>query len=89
MNHPSLIDTGAEISVISENVVKKNPYLNKLKKYSSAVFQANAASVKNPISFEYSTFPKVRIGDLHINGPVTCDFGLKTIDIILGVPFFR
>ena len=41
LNYSALIDTDAQISVISENVVKQNPYLNKLKKYSPKVFQSN------------------------------------------------
>ena len=32
LNYSALIDTRAHISVIGENVVKQNPYLNKLKK---------------------------------------------------------
>ena len=88
LKYSALIDTGAHISVISENVVKQNPYLNKLKKYSPQVFQANTASLTNPISFEYSTFPKVRIGTYTFMTQLHVTVAIKP-EIILGVPFLK
>ena len=88
LSYSALIDTGAHISVISENVVKQNPYLNKLKKYSPKVFQANTASLTNPISFEYSIFPKVRIGTYRFMTQLHLTLAIKP-EIILRVPFSK
>ena len=86
--YSALIDTGAHISVISKNVVTKNPYLNQLKRYSPTVYEASTALLTNPISFEFSIFPRVKIGEFAFHTQIHVTSAIKP-DVIIGVPFFR
>ena len=87
-SYETLVDTGASMNVISENCVKSNPYLSKLRKCPTFYDKAETASGENTINFLYLLHTEIKIHGQNFNVAFHVANTLSP-EIILGTPFFQ
>ena len=86
--YEGLLDTGADLCSITEEIVRQNSQLRSLPKYNTKVQSAISACEDSPVLFKYVIYPTVEVGTFRVTLPFYVSDNC-TSSVILGVPFMR
>ena len=86
--YEGLLDTGADLCSITEEIVRQNSQLRSLPKYNTKVQSAISACEDSPVLFNYVIYPTVEVGTFRVTLPFYVSDNC-TSSVILGVPFMR